>query len=401
MTSLDLPTEKVDVLIVGAGPAGTSTALHLLQASPHWADRMALVDKAVHPRHKLCGGGVTPFGVQILARLGLAFEPPHLPVTEIRLVYGRQRFALRDESILRVVRREEFDHWLLQKVAGQGVTVHQGEAVHAVRRYPTHVEVLTARRRFEARVLVAADGANSLVRRQLQLARPGHTARLLEVLTPEDPASCFEFQERVAVFDFSPMAHGLQGYYWDFPSFIQGRAFMNRGVYDARIHARLGRASLRQQLTRALASRGREGAAEGVQGHPIRWFDPGTPLSAPRVLFVGDAAGVDPLFGEGIAFALAYGDAAAAEIQAAFARGDFSFAGYRRRLLGHPILGQLRRRGQLARLLYWLAWRPRLAALAWATAPWLLAAIAHLRPRYVPIRDRRMVRLSPGPASGT
>ena len=62
--------KQVDVLIVGAGPAGASTALHLLKIDPAWAERLVVVDKAVHPREKLCGGGVTQLGEQVLTGLG-------------------------------------------------------------------------------------------------------------------------------------------------------------------------------------------------------------------------------------------------------------------------------------------------------------------------------------------
>ena len=70
--------ESVDVLIIGSGPAGMSTALHLVQADQAWADRIVVIEKAVHPRDKLCGGGVTRAGEDILGRLGLSFDPPHV-----------------------------------------------------------------------------------------------------------------------------------------------------------------------------------------------------------------------------------------------------------------------------------------------------------------------------------
>lgn len=79
-----------------------------------------------------------------------------------------------------------------------------------------------------------------------------------------------------------------------------------------------------------MAARGRSLVAAELQGHPIRWFDPCAPLGRPYAILVGDAAGVDPLFGEGIGCALMYGQEAARAIERAFASGDFSFRGYRR-----------------------------------------------------------------------
>ena len=61
--------ENIDLLVVGSGPSGTSTALHLVKKDPSWAERIVVIDKAVHPREKLCGGGVTHIGQNILAGL--------------------------------------------------------------------------------------------------------------------------------------------------------------------------------------------------------------------------------------------------------------------------------------------------------------------------------------------
>ncbi|MEA2008878.1 MAG: hypothetical protein U9O54_07135 [Chloroflexota bacterium] len=61
--------KHVDLLIIGAGPAGTSTALHLLQINPNWASRMLVIEKATHPREKLCAGGLTKLGIHVLEDL--------------------------------------------------------------------------------------------------------------------------------------------------------------------------------------------------------------------------------------------------------------------------------------------------------------------------------------------
>jgi len=366
-----MQVEHVDVLIVGSGPAGSSTALHLVRHDPAWAGRVVVLDQAVHPREKLCGGGVTHIGYNILTRLGLRFEPAHVKVHEARLVYRGRCCSLYGDPVFRIVRRDEFDHWLVRVAEGLGVRNRQGEKVLGVRREEDFVEVSTTQAIFRAQAVVAADGSRSFVRRALDWDGESRVARALEVLTPEPGHSRVEFRDGVAVFDFTPLGDGLQGYTWDFPSTLAGQPFMNRGVFDSRACPQRPRADLKRILRESLAQRDRRLEEHTLKGHPIRWWDRNSRLAMPRVLLVGDAAGVDPLMGEGIAFALGYGEAAAGAIVDAFTRRDFSFAAYRDRLLAHPLFIQLDARVRLARLLYRIA-SPRLIHLVWEIVCWRL-----------------------------
>ncbi|OQY33435.1 MAG: hypothetical protein B6243_06520 [Anaerolineaceae bacterium 4572_5.2] len=97
-------TEHTDVLIIGSGPAGISTALHLLQSDASWGERMVIVDKATHPREKLCGGGVTRTGEAVLTNLGLPFETEHVFIKELRFVYRGSAYALYDDPVFRISR---------------------------------------------------------------------------------------------------------------------------------------------------------------------------------------------------------------------------------------------------------------------------------------------------------
>lgn len=378
----------VDVLIVGSGPSGTSTALHLIKSDPSWASRITIVDKAVHPREKLCGGGVTHLGQNILARLGIPFEINNFPIREVRLKYEENTYSFFGNPVFRIVRRDEFDHWLLQYCESLGVTVRQGEAVTAVEPQDEHVVVTTEKATYHAQVVVAADGSRSFVRRALKwnAERPSaapRVARLLEILTPENPQQQPEFRDKVAVFDFTPTADGLQGYYWDFPSMVNGRAMMNRGVFDSRARPEKPKADLKETLRTAMAVRDRDLDDYTLKGHPIHWWDAKAELAKPRVILVGDAAGADPLFGEGISFALGYGEVAEQAINDAFARQDFSFAHYRRIVHRHPLFVHLQIRTKLAEWAYLLQY-PWLVRLGWRIARWVIKLTPWRNPDYNP-----------------
>ena len=369
--------ERVDVLIVGSGPAGMSTALHLLQGDPSWADRVTVVERFVHPRAKPCAGGITGPGEAVLSDLGLSLDPAHVRVREARVVYGEETCLFEGDPLFRVTRRAEFDHWLARCGEKRGVTLRQGEAVIDVRPAEDHVDVITERETLRARVLVAADGSRSLVRRRLGWKDRVPWARLLEIETPERREGAAS-REGIAVFDFSRVRDGLQGYTWDFPSLIEGRPFRKRGVFDSRVRPERAPVALRQVLEESLLETEHDLSDGELVGHPIRCFRRRSRSSGQRVLLVGDAAGADPLFGEGISFALAYGQVAAKAIADAFARRDFRFAGYEQRIRRHPILSALATRAALARFVYGRR-RPWQLAALWRLVS--LGARAHARRR--------------------
>jgi flavin-dependent dehydrogenase len=158
---------------------------------------------------------------------------------------------------------------------------------------------------------------------------------------------------------------------------------MNRGLFDSRARPERPKADLKQALRTSLDERERDLEDYKLKGHPIRWWDRDGQFSMPRVLLVGDAAGADPLMGEGISFALGYGQVAAGAIADAFERRDFSFATYQERILADPLFKQLDIRTRLARLAYKLNYPP-FVRLVWRIIPWFMRFTRWRDPDYVP-----------------
>jgi flavin-dependent dehydrogenase len=129
------------------------------------------------------------------------------------------------------------------------------------------------------------------------------------------------------------------------------------GIYDTNVLADNTRPALKDPLAKEMARHGYNINDYEIKGHPIRWYSPQNQVSVPRVLLVGDAAGADPIFGEGISIALGYGAVAAREIAESHQRNEFSFHGYKRRLVRSALGQTLFVRWIITNIIYSLKWK--------------------------------------------
>lgn len=349
--------EKYDVIIVGSGPAGISTALHLHQIAPELAKRTIILEKARHPRPKLCGGGLTVDAENLLRHFNLdVAEIPHVEVKTARMEFrGRgMRFRQMRGRVLRIVRRDQFDAWLVARARERGLDIREGVRVKNLIQGDEGVVLETNAGEFQAGVVVGGDGSNGVVRGYLPKNGSSTTGRALEMLVPPNEHSPHLPMD--AYFEFSPAAKGIGGYMWDFPTQVNGKAKRVWGIYDSNLNPMNRRPSLRGLLADELSRHGYRLEDFKLEGHPIHLFTPFNPFSARRLILVGDAAGVDPFFAEGISVALAYGIIAANSIRSAFSRKLFSFRDYPRRLVFSPLGRMLTIRWLFANILYGLPW---------------------------------------------
>ncbi|PRY67219.1 geranylgeranyl reductase family protein [Glaciihabitans tibetensis] len=294
-----MSAEHFDLIVVGAGPAGSAAALAALRDRPD--ARVLLLDRSPLGRDKVCGDGIAPHAVAELDALGVSAVDPDEIVPAVRLVSpsGGGRSAL-TQSPGYVVPRRTFDERLARAAIAAGAHFRQ-ERVTTLTQNSREV---TVNGRLTAPVVVAADGANSVVRRLV--GEPANRGRALAVAlrgyAPTPPGHAHELLLRWDI-----QRQGGLCYAWAFPT-RDGVSNIGYGMSAAGLSRVSG--SGRQHLTSRLRALLGEFDLTGVDlvGHTLPLTIQRPRAAVGRVLLTGDAASlINPFTGEGIFTALASG----------------------------------------------------------------------------------------------
>ena len=288
-----------DVIIVGAGPAGSACA----RACAQQGLKTLLLDKDLLPRSKPCGGAVSGYALSLLD-----FPLPEDLIENecfgARVHYdGRIIEAQRQYRIAVIVSRDRFDAFLANKAVECNAQFLPGERVVGVHEARDGVTVDSEKTSYQTRFLVGADGVHSGVARAIRqpLGKSGTVLALVSHILL-DSETMDKRRDRTIDMHFGIAP---QGYGWLFPH----RGYLSLGI--------MGLASAIEEPKKVLSGFARALGMElaAVQGHSIPLGGLRRNVASGRILLVGDAAGfADPFQGEGISHAIRSGKLAAQAI---------------------------------------------------------------------------------------
>lgn len=302
----------VDVLVVGAGPAGAAAAIHAADAGLG----VLLVDAATFPRDKTCGDGLTPRAIHSLARLGLA--------DEVTRDYRNKGLKLRGfggsvtapwpeghyGTVGSAMPRTEFDHLVVRAAVARGATLWEDATATAVTREGRSIGEVTVRhggvdKQVRARWILVADGVRSAFGKLL--GREWHRGEVYGIAARSYCTSPLSTEpwihSDVELLDDTGTVQ--PGYGWIFPL---GDGRVNLGAGALSTDARPAKVNTKKLLAHYAARKRQEwqlGPEQDVASALLPMGGAVSNVAGPNWMLIGDAAAlVNPLNGEGIDYGL-------------------------------------------------------------------------------------------------
>jgi len=331
-----------DVIVVGGGPAGLTSAVAILAANPKL--RVRVLEKARYPRDKYCAGAVGGRGLKILDELGMRPDVPSVPIDGMSLRTNEIERSARVPGIGAVVRRIEFDDALSRIAREKGVEIVEDAKVETVEPDRRGAVVESSAGTFEARVVIGCDGVGSIVRKTMGLGIGKLRAQVLEL----DTEPLLSDRER-AFIHFDATDRSLPGYTWDFPTTVGGRDLVCRGIYHLKMADE--QLDLGAMLGERMAKLGLDISKYKNKRFAERGLEPAEILAKGPLMLAGEAAGIDPVTGEGIAQAIEYGSLAGPHVAMALA-GDLRLESWTDRVRRSRLGRDLRIREAFVREFY-------------------------------------------------
>jgi geranylgeranyl reductase family protein len=274
------------VIVIGAGPAGSTAAYRLARAGAN----ILLLDRARFPRDKPCGGGVTGRAARLIPFSIEQVVEQVVTHADLRLRYGRTHARGSGRPLVYMTQRLRLDHYLVERAADAGADFRDGVRVKAVESGEDGVVVTADGARFAAKTLIGADGVNGVVARALSLGGNTTVGVALEGNLPHGKIDEARYDGRVAL----ELGIVPGGYGWVFPK--GDHVNVGVGGWDSE------GPQLRDHLRRLCAQHDASlEDLEDVRGYRLPLRSPKATLARGRALLVGDAAGlIDPVSGDGM-----------------------------------------------------------------------------------------------------
>ncbi|HIG99113.1 MAG TPA: geranylgeranyl reductase family protein, partial [Thermoplasmata archaeon] len=316
-----------DVIVVGAGPAGSTAAKNLAEKG----NSVLILDKETFPRDKPCGGGLP-------TRVQKRF--PYIEPFLDSVSYGTTMFSsslryrcdlVREKPFLEMVLRKDFDHQLLSLAQEAGASFQGGKSVIDVIVQKDKVSVmLEDGQTLETQMVIGCDGMHSVVAEKTNLAKK--LAVLCVSLVQEQPMTPKQlttfFTKKRLIYLFIK-AHGIAGYAWVFPK--KNTINIGIGEFQSAISKEKQRIPLKETYEKFITTLKEKKLlpmdfpVENLKGATLPIF-PLENTYRDRVVLCGDAAGfINPITGEGIYYAMVSGQLAAKVISDGLKSHDLSY----------------------------------------------------------------------------